>query len=205
MEDGETAVAAEPHDPEPLGRLFLSFARDYVRAGLLEPGRRLLIVQTAVGGTGFSDHHWGPQDDLCLKMHEMIAQAVAAHPKNRLKALLWHQGETDAIGNSTEEQYTQHLRTLVQGVRETYGVPALPFVAGNLVPLWIAEHEAICAPVVAGLRAVCTETNAAFVESTGLQSNHEVLGVEDCIHFSRAALEEFGRRYFKAYQTISRG
>ena len=33
----------------------LAFARDYIRSGLLAQGRKLLILRSAVGGTGFLD------------------------------------------------------------------------------------------------------------------------------------------------------
>ncbi len=44
----------------------LSFARKYIKNGLLKNGRKLLIIRAAVGGTGFRDKRWGLSDDLFL-------------------------------------------------------------------------------------------------------------------------------------------
>ena len=49
----------------------------------MEPGRKILILRTAVGGTGFRDHRWGMTDDLYLQMMEMIRTALSLNPKNR--------------------------------------------------------------------------------------------------------------------------
>lgn len=38
---------------EAVGDFSLSFAKKYVESGMLKEGRKLLIVRTAVGGTGF--------------------------------------------------------------------------------------------------------------------------------------------------------
>ena len=70
-----------------------------IESGKLKPGRKLLIIRAAIGGTGFSDERWGMTDDLYLRMIEMIKTALELNSKNKLAAFLWHQGETDAILN----------------------------------------------------------------------------------------------------------
>jgi len=185
----------------------LSFARKYIEEGLLEEGRKLLILRTAVGGTGFSDNRWKENDDLFLRMMEMIRTVLTLNPENRLKALLWHQGETDAINKVTYDYYHEHISALVENVRTAFSEPALPFIAGNFVPLWKSKNEEICAPVVAALRDVCSGTHSAFAESDGLDSNFEdgfphPFGWEDDIHFCRRAIYTLGERYFSAYQSI---
>jgi len=180
----------------------LPFAREYVAAGLLAPGRKLLLVRAAVGGTGFADKHWGPEDDHYQNMLRMIEAALAMG--GALKALLWHQGETDACFKESEASYAANLRTLLRGVRERFGAPALPFVAGDFVQQWERDNAAVCAPVVAALRSLCAaEAPAAFVETTGLASNEEAIGNGDTIHFSRAAQYALGKRYFEAWRGIA--
>ena len=73
-----------------------AFAREYLNSGRLAEGRKLLILRAAVGGTGFLDNHWKPEDDLYLRMLDMIRTASGLNPENTPVALLWHQGETDA-------------------------------------------------------------------------------------------------------------
>ena len=192
-------------DGRMIGNFGLSFAREYIDGGLLAPGRKVLILQAAVGGTGFSDRHWGPQDDHYNNMLKMIETALALNPENEVKALLWHQGETDAALKASRETHIANLRTLMEGVRSAAGVPGLPFVAGDFVQHWISQTESdpnLTVPEVrAAMREVCGQVGcAAFVETDGLNSNWEDdPGWEDSIHFSRNSLQRLGVRYFEAY------
>ncbi len=187
----------------------LSFAREYIKDGRLGEGRKLLILRAAVGGTGFSDHRWGECDDLYLRMMDMIRTALALNQENRLAALLWHQGETDAINHVTYEYYRTHIAALVDSVRHEFDVPALPFIAGDFVHDWKSINEEICAPVIAALRDICTSEIAAFVETADLESNYEdgyphPLGWgEDRIHFCRRAIYTLGKRYYSAFADLT--
>lgn len=200
-----TAAAETVLENETRGDFSLSFAREYLKNGLLEEGRDLLILRSAVGGTGFLDRHWGPEDDHFLTMMEMIETALTLNNENRLIALLWHQGETDACYNATYDAHYEHLNGLLHAVTARFNVPALPFIAGNFVQQWIEENPAICAPVIEAMRDVCKAYPAgAFVETDGLPSNyqqigHETLNFRDTIHFSRASLYRLGERYFEAF------
>ena len=186
----------------------LSFAREYIKAGRLDDGRKLLILRCAVGGTGFLDRRWGMTDDLYLAMMDMIHAALALNEENRLIALLWHQGEADAVNGASFEVHYNHLMNLVRSVRDTFHAQDLPFVAGDFVWDWKSKNMGICTPVVDAIRAVCRECRyGGFVESEGLLSNAQALsyyplGWYDDIHFTREAVYELGVRYFEQYMSI---
>ncbi len=190
----------------------LSFAREYVRQGLLKEGRKLLILRTAVGGTGFLDNRWNMTDDLYLRMMEMIRTALSLNSENRLAGLLWHQGETDALLNAGYEEHYNRLMGLLRSVREEFHVPDLPFIAGDFVQQWKMDNEAICRPVVQAIRDVCRDCGyGAFVETDGLKSNMQEGawnflcgedGDKDTIHFSRKSCYILGKRYFEAVSEI---
>ncbi len=179
----------------------LAFADEYINSGLLKDGRKLLILRTSIGGTGFLDKRWGLSDDLYLHMIEMTQTALDLNPENRLVAFLWHQGETDALLNASYETHYGNLSTLIKTVREKFNCPDLPFVAGDFVQQWIEQNSAICKPVISAMRDVCRDlNNAEFVETDGLLSNSQKLGWDDTIHFCRDSLYELGRRYFYAFK-----
>lgn len=186
------------------GNLGLSFARKYAEEGCLEPGRKLLILRAAVGGTGFVDGRWDMQGDLYRHMLDMMDTALSLCPGNRLKALLWHQGETDALGGADRETHRRRLKALVDGVRNRFACPELPFIAGDFVPLWKEHNKEKSAPVSAAMREVCAGARCAFVESDGLLSNEEAVHDGDEIHFSRRALYALGERYYAAYADMVR-
>lgn len=186
----------------------LSFARNYIEEGMLDEGRKLLILRTAVGGTGFSDNHWKSSDDLYLCMMNMIKTVLALNPENRLKALLWHQGETDANNHMSFDYYYHHITELIHNVRTTFSVPTLPFISGDFVPLWKSKNEDNCEPIINALKAVCDDGLSAFVETKGLDSNfedgypHPLGWTNDDIHFCRRAIYRLGERYFDAYRSL---
>ena len=207
-----TQAAEEVWGNDARSNFSLPFARAYIRAGMLAEGRELLILRTAVGSSGFLSGHWCMDGELYLHMMNMICTALALNPENRLAALLWHQGETDAVRGASFSVYYQHLRNLLDSVRTTFGVPELPFVAGDLVRDWKSTNAEACAPVVDAIRAVCRDCgHGGFAESDGLLSNRHELNyrpwtwAEDPIHFSRKSIYELGLRYFAEFERIVRG
>lgn len=189
----------------PVGNFSLSFAAAYIKKGLLQPGRRVLILRTAIGGTGFLDKRWGMKDDLFLKMMEMIDMALKLNPDNKLVAFLWHQGETDAILNASEQGHFDNLSGLVTAVRSTFCCGELPFIAGDFVQHWKMDNLAICEPVIMAMKRVCESVgHAKFVETGDLQSNDQNTSNNDTIHFSRQAVYELGERYFEAFCDVTK-
>lgn len=183
----------------------LSFAREYIKSGLLKDGRKLLILRAAEGGTGFLDCRWRTTDDLYLRMIDMAHTALALNERNRILGLLWHQGETDAQLEASYEVHYNHLLGMVQSVRKSLNLPNLPFICGDFVYHWRNENIGVCRPVIDAIRAVSKDCgHGYFVETEGLLSNWQELqrytyGGADSIHFSRKSIYDLGERYFKAY------
>ena len=186
------------------GDFSLAFADCYLADGRLAPGRKLLILRTAVGGTGFADHRWGPTEDLYLQMLEMTRTALTLNSANRLVAFLWHQGETDACAGADRDTHCANLHRLFTGVQEAFSCRELPFIAGDFVPQWNAANSRATAPVLAAIREVCHACEkGAFVETDGLISNAQAgVNPEDTIHFCRQALYELGQRYYAAFASL---
>lgn len=185
------------------GNFALFFAAKYIENGLLEKGKKLLIIRSAVGGTGFGDRRWGLQDDLYLNMIQMLNAALVLNPENKLKAFLWHQGENDCF-SSDYETHKKNLSKLIGSVREKF-CAYLPFISGNFTAKWQEENDKFCKPIIQAMRDVCRETeNSAFVETDGLLSNIEMNGGENVVHFCKQALYELGERYYEAYTGIRR-
>lgn len=191
----------------------LPFAREYLKAGMLAEGRQLLILRCGVGGTGFWNGRWSMDGDLYLQMMDMISTALSLNLENRLAALLWHQGESEAANGRSYEEYYGYLSALLSSVRKTFSVPDLPFVAGDFVHDWKGDHAALCEPIVGALRTFCRDCGyGGFAETDGLLSNRQELDYhpmgwweEDPIHFSRRAIYELGKRYFAEFERIVNG
>ena len=207
-----TPAVESVRNNETVGNLCFTFARRYLAAGMLQEGRKLLILCCAVGGTGFLKGEWRLKDIYYERMMAMIRTALGMNPENRLVSLLWHQGETDVRPDVTFDIHYNHVMTLLRTVREEFQVPEIPFIAGDFVYDWKNKVLERANMVVDAIRAVCKDCgHGMFIETSDLKSNMQQLnrptptaGVvfEDDIHFSRASLYELGERYFKAFCQI---
>lgn len=190
----------EPDDRR--GDFSLSFAQKYLEAGLLEQDRKLLIVRTAVGATGFLKGYWRIGDPLYLRMLRMTDDALGLNPENRLVGLLWHQGEHEAAFLNAPQRYRDQLLELVESVRKRYDAPRLPFVCGGFCTEWAQKNQPACDNIMAVLRSVAETAKGAYVETADLRSNNQKTGDGDEIHFCREDLQKLGRRYFTAYTQL---
>ena len=196
-------IRIEETDSTKKDDLAVSFAYEYKMSGLLEEGRKILIIDTGLGATAFLTGHWGPRDRGYLRMRYMLDCALNMNPENRVVAMLWHQGETDAAHNATKDGHYASLMRLFSDTREQCGNSRLPIVAGDFCYQWKSTHEEKCAPVIDAIRLAITELGGGFVETSDLPSNHQDGAKEgDDIHFSRNSVHILGRRYFEAYKRI---
>ena len=186
--------------------LAIRFAQEYVNAGMLKEGRKLLIIHAAMGGTCFYNNgHWTPSGICCRRMMYMLGCALEMNSENRLVALLWHQGESDIIPNNDPLVYHDQLKRCFEMIKERSKLDYLPIIAGDLVPDWKEMSEYDCDPIVEQIKRVTDEMGGAFADSTGLESNQGG-GYRDgdMIHFTKNALNIFGNRYFEEYKKIRR-
>ena len=63
----------------------------------IKEGRKVLIVKTAIGGTGFMRNHWGKGCPMTERAFKMIDYSLSLEENSRIVAVLWHQGEHDAF------------------------------------------------------------------------------------------------------------
>ncbi len=158
------------------------------------------LVPTAVGGSPISSWRPGalyaetgthPYDDA-------LARVRAAQHSGRVRAVLWHQGESDATP-ALSVAYADRLRELIARFRTDLGEPDLPFLIGQLGQFKGAPWSAAKIRVDSAQRAVAASMhNVGFVTSEGLGDKG------DTLHFDAAAARELGRRYAAAYERMVR-
>ena len=188
-----------------IGCFALRFAERYARE-CLAPGRKLLVIHSAVGATGFAKSNWGADDVLCLRLLRMAELALAMNPENRVAAILWHQGEHDAIfrprltDEEREELHTSNLFALFSRIRASVG--DAPILMGTFNDEWSATNPR-SEVIVSAMRNITEKLPAtALVGASGLPTNNQSLGNGDIFHFSRNSLAVLGDRYFDVYKMI---
>lgn len=153
-------------------------------------GRKILLVCNARGGTSLSQ--WMPEaqaDTLIASQNffnETVARAKTAMQYGTLKAILWHQGESNS---ARPEDYLTHLSVMVSQLRNKLGDTqnAIPFVAGEIAP-WHKNKDKFN-PIINQISTIVP--NSACVSSaecTWLKNEKDP-------HFSRDGQILLGKRY----------
>ena len=189
---GEWLPAAEPlhtDKPEVAGvGLGMSFALDLVGRDGWSP---IGLLPCAVGGTPLS--RWMPGADLYA---QAVAATRAAQAAGELKGILWHQGEADAGSAADADSYGARLRDMIFGLRtELAAGRNIPVVAGELGHF--LENFDGCG----FFRQVNRQLHELEASLPGFAcASADGLGDNgDALHFSAAALREFGVRYARRF------
>jgi hypothetical protein len=156
------------------------FAR---RVAAQDPGAAVGLIPCAVGGTTLEQ--WKPGGDLYTNA---VARARAALNNGRLAGILWHQGEGDCAAQR-RDTYPARFSGMIAQLRRDLNAEQVPVVIGELGEFNDAKKQfnAMLPQVVSAV------PRCALASAEGLGAN------PDNVHFSRAALVEFGKRYFDAF------
>ena len=190
------------------GCFAFSFAKKYKELNLKE-GRKVLLIQTSIGGTGFSKKHWGVGDMLYERMCKMVRYALSLNSNNRLVAFLWHQGEHDTFENpqfNFEERkqfYYDNLNSMINSFRKEFGF--LPFVCAGFTRQWFESYTSQSKAVYQAIEEVSKiNKGVAFISNTqDLKSNAEKVGDNDEVHFCKEAQSILGLRYYDKWREIN--
>lgn len=194
----EWVPAVEPlHFDKPVAAVGpgLAFAR-----ALAEQDAQAVIglIPAAVGGSPISAWEPGatypetgakPYDDALLRTRHALQ-------RGGLRAILWHQGESDANPQAAP-QYQARLRTLIGRFRSEFGNDRLPVLLGQLGQWPERPWDAAWKQIDQAHREVAGSVpGVQFVSSQGLAHKGDVL------HFDAAAARELGRRYAAAFLAL---
>ncbi len=202
-------IAEEPIGSQgKVGKLAFFFAKGYIESGLLKNGRKLLIVNAAVGGTGFRDNQWGLGRGLYERLKRMTATAMIENPENRIVAFLWHQGECDSFENaawSFEQKYATHKKNLgemLDDFGEYFDCKNVPVISAGFCDEWYLKNKTSCDAILKAIKEVVEERGGAFVQTAGLKSNNEMNADGDDIHFCRESAHILGKKMFDSYLSL---
>lgn len=158
------------------------------------PGITVGLIPAACGGSSISV--WAPgrhfDQTNSHPYDDALARARQAMRSGVLKAILWHQGESDGDAQNAP-LYEQRLTALITRFRADLQMPNLPFIIGQLGQFegkpWDAGHK----EVDRAQQAVAAKLKQVyFVSSAGLTS-------QDKLHFDTNSQELLAGRFADAY------
>jgi len=196
--DNNVVDAVDPLPvPAPEGGEGVGFSVTVARswaANNLSAGRSILIINCARGGTSFSGGTWvtgGIGTQWCLNRTTLAFSFPGTH---RLIAVLWHQGESDAINSVIPATHANNLMTLIAYVRATFpgASGSTPWIAGRLPATWLGTNPIYNAidRVVANVRYL--------VRYASCIANEGITGLSDSIHFNAVSQRAMGALYYSA-------
>ncbi len=165
-----------------------------------ETGRKILLVVNARGGSNINE--WVPDKQTSADYYKMVngtdtketvskcfydeavERAQQALKYGDLKAILWHQGESNS---SNPDGYLDKLKTIADGLRTELRAPGVPFIAGEIAE-W---HQN------------ASKFNPVIQKISETISNSDYVTTKDCTwlkdasdpHFSRDGQILLGERY----------
>ena len=169
--------------------LMESFAEAYAK----EKGVDVGIIPCADGGSCLDQ--WAEGE---LLFDHACYMAELASRTSVISGVLWHQGESDTA-EDRYPVYEEKLAAILEAFRKKLNLQDVPFLLGGL-----GDYLKDCprgpkfknyVHVNAALRSLAEKTPmTGFVSAEGLGAN------PDNLHFSAAALREFGLRYYEEFK-----
>lgn len=150
-----------------------------------ETGRNIGIVVNARGGSSINSWLKGAKDNY---YGETLSRIKKAMKYGTLKAVIWHQGESDS-GNP--EEYIIRLQRLITDLRKDLGNENLPFIVGEL-----AEWRANGTSETFNKMLQTVKNNIPFTDCVSSSELVPLINEKDP-HFSADSQIILGRRYAK--------
>lgn len=169
--------------------LAASFAAEYAQTEGCQAG----LIPCADGGTTIAQ--WQPGEPL---FDHAVFQARLAARSSELKAILWHQGESDCLEQAQLDAYPALFLNTMRAFRAALG--DIPIVVGEL---GYPEHGFTGTP--AGLLNAFNErlpALAAQLPSCAVAPAARLTCRGDGLHFDTPSLRAFGLRYLEAYRSL---
>lgn len=165
-----------------LGR---TFARALTEA---HPGAQIGLIPAAVGGTSLSQ--WAPGGAL---YNEALSRLREAQKSGKLVAILWHQGEAEAIDAKAASQYAQVWVPMMKQLRTDIGDPNIPIIAGEIGRFLYHRSKG---------RSKYSQTVNDQIDSlsqkldhVGVVTSENLVHRGDEVHFNAESQRTFGERY----------
>lgn len=194
LRNGRWQPLCEPVNPD---RPFsgASLATSFLLEEVEKTGGEAGLIPCADGGTRIRDWAAGG-----LLFDHAVMQAALARRTSTLRAILWHQGESDAEDEQGAAGYEDRLTEVLSALRREAG--DVPIVLGEIGEYLLNRPDQF--PCATEINAAIHQAahrlgNAGVASAAGLQCK------SDGLHFDTPSLRIFGRRYHQIYEALTRG
>ncbi len=134
---------------------------------------------------------WLPPDTA---LYKNLASCVQAFDKHGVRAVLWHQGESDTLVKTSAETYCERVKTIVEALNKDAGyrlpwlVAQASFHPGSQAP---AQESVAKGQQLLWTKMICFQ-GPVTDDLLGREYRH------DGVHFNQKGLEKHAERWFDA-------
>ena len=193
---GEEMAARCPSQGAPATVVFDATLPCLKRLRDLNPDSVFVGVNRALDGSGFTasgGSEWNPGDAHYESIKTEVNAYMASNPEARITAIIWHQGESDAVAGMTGAAYRAALQAMVADIRANFTRAAeAVFVCGTMHPLFIEDSLNSTAEIDAEHRAIAANITDADVVLLDAFPEDEEPGARPRVHFDEPGLRYFG-------------
>lgn len=126
-------------------------------------------------------------------LYDNLVKCIRAFPKGGVRAVLWHQGESDSLAGTSAKTYFKRLKTIINALNEDSGYVIPWFVAqASFHPEANATQEEEVANGQRRLWEKGVAHRGPNTDELGQSYRH------DRVHFNQKGLTTHARRWFKA-------
>jgi len=195
--DWETGVWRHAEDPEP-GASGTGGSPWPALGDLLAARYQVPVGFACVGVGGTQVTQWSPTHGT---LFPRIGTALEKLKFTGVRAILWHQGESDAIAGTTPESYARTLTEIIEESRKAAGYPIAWGVA-----LASYHTDKTATPenqekVIKGQKRVIATVEDVF-QGPSTNDFHERALVHGGVHFNDRGLKEHGKLWAEALDAV---
>ena len=165
-----------------------SFADLYAKDHDVDVG----IIPCAEGGSCLAQWQVGG-----LLFDHACYMAELASRTSTIAAVLWHQGESDT-GDNQYPLYEERLTVILEAFRQKLNLQDVPFLLGGLGDYLQNYEKSVYMKNYVHVNEALQRV-AEKMPMTGFVPAHGLGANPDNLHFSAAALREFGVRYYQEF------
>lgn len=170
-----------------------SFAAAYSDA---HPDVDVGIIPCADGGTKLDQWKEGS-----LLFDNAVNCTRLAMRTSHLVGILWHQGEGDCADH-LYPLYLEKITAIMKALRRALDAEDIPIVVGGLGDFLKDRDEDSPRPVNYRYVNEALEKYAEITPHTAFASAKDLTSNPDNLHFNHKSLQEFGLRYYAAFETL---
>lgn len=154
-------------------------------------GKKIGLIPCADGGTKLSQ--WMPGE---LNYDHAVYMSNLAMRTSEIKAILWHQGESDCDCDENVDTYKKRFIKMITALRKELKNESLPVIIGELCENMGERWNMKDRPLKLNKVFYEIEKELPFCK---VVSAKELELKRDGIHFNSESLRAFGKRYFEKY------